>query len=425
MKKLDINIQNLSKIEGHADLAVKVRQGEVQSVQLGFTESKRFFTQAIKNKNLHMLPQSVARICGTCSIAHTLCCLEGLEKALNVQVSPQTALLKKLTMYGLMIRDHALHMYLFSLPDVFNKDSVLDFSGVESKFLHQSFDVKRAGNKLSTAVAGRAVHAPFPVIGGFAQVPHPEEIKDCRVELKKARDALFDVLEVYYNCPIDYSRPTDFVGLVNNPFDFLEGDIVSSDGTHVPESKYRDFLHKVVIPYSESVGYTFDKKTYMVGALARLNLNKQSLHKDTRKDAAKFLQVFPSNNIFHNNLAQGIEILHSIDHSLEILESAEFKLEAPVPVKVKQCEGIGVIEAPRGTLFYKLLMDGKGIIKKGTIIVPTQQNQINMELDIKNLVQRSLASLSHDQIEYEIEKLIRAYDPCISCATHFLKVRWV
>ena len=269
------------------------------------------------------------------------------------------------------------------------------------------------------------MHAPYPIVGGFANIPKKEELKLCIKDLKGAREVLFDVLEVYYKCGIDYRRDTDFVALTAENFDFLEGKIRNTKGLCIEENQYSDYLHRVVIPYSQSVGYKFETDTYMVGALARLNLNSNGLHKDTKKDAKKFLRVFPSSNIFHNNLAQGIEILHSIDHSIEIIESNDFKEEEPIKIKTKKCTGVGLIEAPRGTLFYKLVMDKDGLIKEGRIIVPTQQNQINMELDIKNLVQNNLKTLSKQQLEYEIEKLIRAYDPCISCASHFLKVNWL
>ena len=425
MKKVNISIQNISKVEGHADLDVKVRDGKVELVHIKFTDNKRFFTQAIRKRSINSLPASVARICGTCSIAHTMCCIEAIEKALGLNPTDQTLLLKKLIMYGLMIRDHALHIYLFSLPDVFNKDSVLDFDKKEIKFLYDSFTVKKAGNKLSTLVGGRAVHAPFPLVGGFAEIPKNEDLKLAIKDLRKAREALFNVLDVYYNSSIDYTRETNFVGLVADRFDFLEGEIRSTNGVCIPEENYLKYLHKEILPYSQAVGYKFKGKTYMVGALARLNLNKDALHKDTRKDAVKYLKKFPSNNIFHNNLAQGIEIMHSIDHSIEIMETTDFKHEEPLIMQPKECEGVGVIEAPRGTLFYRLSIDKKGMIKNGNIVVPTQQNQINMELDIKKLVQDKIKALSKKDIEYEIEKLIRAYDPCISCASHFLRINWV
>ena len=425
MKKADISIQNISKVEGHAGLDVKVRDNKVQAVHIRFTDNKRFFTQAIRGQNIKVIPQMVARICGTCSIAHTMCSIEAVEKALGIEVTNQTSLLKKLITYGLIIRDHALHLYIFSLPDVFGKDSVLDFDWKENKFLHDGFSIKKAGNMLSTAVGGRAVHAPLPQIGGFSKIPDAKALEDCYEQLEAAREKLPDMLEIFSNSNVDYTRKTNFVGLKAAKFDFLEGELCSTTGVCVPEKAFFSHLEKTVLPYSQAVGYRFKGKTYMVGALARINLNKDALHKKTRKDAGKYLKTFPSDNIFHNNLAQGIEIMHSIDHSMEIIENTNFGNEKPVSFEPEESEGVGVIEAPRGTLFYRLSMNSKGVVKEGTIVVPTQQNQINMELDIKKLVQESINKLSREQIELEIEKLIRAYDPCISCATHFLKVNWV
>jgi sulfhydrogenase subunit alpha len=424
MKKLDITIQNLSKMEGHADLEVKVRDDKVESVKIKFADNKRFFTQAIRNRDIDTLPQSVSRICGTCSVAHIICCIEAIEKALKINPSEQTKLLKKLTMFGLMIRDHALHTYLFALPDVFGKDSVLELEGENVQFLRDCFDIKRVGNQLSTIVAGRAVHAPFPMVGGFSSIPKNEELRVLIPELKKARERVFSLMEVYYNSKIDYSRKTHFVALAGKEFDFLGDHIETSKKEKIPEERYLDHLEQVVLPYSQATGYEFEYETYMVGALARLNLNKKALHPKTQKDAAKYLKVFPSNNIFHNNLAQAIEILHSIDSAIEIIEKTDFKPEEPIKVEYKDAVGVGVIEAPRGVLYYRLSLKKNGMVKEGNIITPTQQNQINIELDVKNLVEKNLKKLSREQIEYEIEKLIRAYDPCISCATHFLKVNW-
>jgi len=424
MKPLDISIQDLSKVEGHAGMDVKVRNGKVEEVHIKFSDNKRFFTQAIQGREISTLPQAVARICGTCSIAHTICCIEAIENALGIKPTTQTNLLKQLTMYGLMIRDHTLHVYLFSLPDVFNKDSVLDFIGDENQYLKDSFDIKRVGNNLTKVVAGRAVHAPYPQVGGFANIPKNEELKTLLPELKNARENLLKIMEVYYKCKTDYSRPTNFVALASPQFDFLNGNIKTSDGLEFSEDKYFTFLDKVALPYSQAVGYKFQDKTYMVGALARLNLNKNNLHANTKKDAAKYLKLFPSNNIFHNNIAQAIETLHAVDHSIEIIEKNNFQQEEPQKVIPKEATGIGVIEAPRGILFYRLFINADGTIKEGNIITPTQQNQINMELDIKELVEKNIDKLTKEQIELEMEKLIRSYDPCISCATHFLKVNW-
>jgi coenzyme F420-reducing hydrogenase alpha subunit len=199
--------------------------------------------------------------------------------------------------------------------------------------------------------------------------------------------------------------------------------IGDTKGTQIPEDKYWDYLNRVVIPYSEATGYNFEGREYMVGALSRMNLNKESLHSQTKSDVSKFLDVFPSRNIYHNNLAQAIEILHCIDHSVELLESNEFSEEQNTPVAIKAGEGVGLIEAPRGTLYYMLSIDSTGKVQYGNIIVPTQQNQICMEKSVAQVVEQNLGK-DKKQIEYEIEKLIRAYDPCMSCASHFLRINW-
>ncbi|MEK7583628.1 MAG: nickel-dependent hydrogenase large subunit, partial [Patescibacteria group bacterium] len=160
-----------------------------------------------------------------------------------------------------------------------------------------------------------------------------------------------------------------------------------------------------------------------VGALARINLSKHSLHPNTKRDAAEALALFPSDDIFDNNLAQAIEILHSIDESIDLLTETTFVPEKPKPYTPRDAEGLGVIEAPRGTLFHRMTITADGKVKEGEVIVPTGQNQLMIEQDIKRFVQANL-TLSKDMLEMRIEQLIRAYDPCMSCASHFLEVKW-
>ncbi len=421
--ELDITLENISKTEGHADLDIKVLGGKVTDVKFKISENKRFFTQAIKGKPLVGLPQLVSRICGTCSIAHLTCCTEAAERALGIEPSEQTMLLRKLSMYGLMIRDHAMHLYLFVLPDLFGKDSVLEFDESQHELVHQAFDVKGAGNNMSKIIAGRSVHATIPQIGSFSKIPKKEETSKIVEELKGIRNHVIELVDIFHECKFEFKRSSNFVALATKDFSFLEGEIRSSSGTKVKESDYWDFLTRVVIPYSQATGFKFEGKEYMVGALSRLNLNKDALHKDTKRELSDVLKIFPSDNVYHNNLAQAVEILHSIDHSIELLETAKFKEEPKPEVKIKEGQGIGVIEAPRGTLYYMLSVDNDGKIKYGNLVIPTAQNQIKMENDIKELIPQILDK-SREEIELELEKLIRAYDPCMSCASHFLRVNW-
>ncbi len=432
MHQININIESLSKIEGHLDMDVVIEDGKITDVKFMIMENKRFFEKMIMGKSFKQVPQLLSRICGTCSIAHLLAAIEAIENAFDFKPSEQTTILRKLLTYGLMIRDHALHLYIFTLPDIIGKDSILDFNEndeTENRLLHDMFDLKRAGNNLSTVIGGRAVHAPTPMPGGFAKLPTEEQIKKLIEELKNVRDKIFLAMDIFDKSEFTLKRDTQFVSLKTDDFSFLEGPALCNEaGFCVPEEHFRDQLKEVVIPHSSALGYTLQGDEYMVGALARMNVNRDALHEKTKKDAKKYIAKFPSVDVYHNNLAQAIEVLHSIDHSLEILENIKLEEPAREDIKPKTADGIGVIEAPRGTLYHYIKFDEEGIVKDAEVVVPTAQNQINIENDIKHLVQTYIDKdgdkIDRDHVKFEIEKLIRAYDPCMSCATHFLKLNW-
>jgi coenzyme F420-reducing hydrogenase alpha subunit len=336
-------------------------------------------------------------------------------------------------MHGLVIRDHALHLYLFCLPDVFNIDAFLDLDEndpVQHQILHDGFDTKSAGNFLATLIAGRSVHAQYPVVGGFLHFPDKAGIEEAVKKLQAIRPAVLRAVEIFKNAPLHFDRKTHYMALVpDGAFGYYDGSIVTSQGQKYPESEFRSHLEHVVLPYSQASAYTYDKEGYMVGALARINLAKDKLHPKTRESLGDVLKLFPSTDVYFNNLAQAIEILHSVDESIDLLTQTEFKPEPPVKSTLppgQELTGVGVIEAPRGTLYHKVVIGADGKIKEGEVIVPTGQNQINIERDVATLVERLLPdpALTKEKIEMEIEKLIRAYDPCMSCAAHFLKVEW-
>jgi len=418
---LNISINKLSKIEGHADLDIIVKNGTVTDVNLRVMENRRFFDQAVQGQNYNTVPQLVSRICGTCSIAHLTGCIEAVEKTLEIKPSEQTMILRKLTMHSLMIRDHALHLYYFVLPDIFGVDSVLDLVETEKELIHESLHVKEAGNNLSTLIAGRAVHATFEQVGGFSHLPDKTKFPEMIKELKSIRPFIIKLAEIFFNCSWNLTRETDFVALKTEDFSYLEGQICSTSGATIKEENYWDHLHSVVLPYSQAQGFEFEGHEYMVGSLARININNNALHKNTKESMTKYLTLFPSKNIYHNNLAQAIEIMHSIDHSIELLENADFIEEKPIKPKVLSGEGVGVIEAPRGTLYYWLAINN-GKIRYLNLVIPTAQNLINMREDIRQMVTEKINE-GEVIIKKEAEKIIRAYDPCMSCASHFLKIK--
>lgn len=429
-ENFEITLENISKIEGHADLDIKVTDGKVEEVKLRITENKRFFTDAVQGRPAKAVHQMVSRICGTCSIAHLTACIDAVEDIYGCTPSEQTLLLRNLLLYGLNIRDHAMHLYLFCLPDLYGKDSILDFpddDSPEHQLVHDAFDVKSIGNKLSVAVGGRAVHSPLPIVGGWLKIPSKSELVALLPELKKSRKKALKFVKIFYDCKFSLeNRDNEYIALKNNDFSFLGHQLCSTEHYCIPQEQFLNHLQKSVVPYSQASGFHFGGKPYMVGALSRMNLNGHSMHIKTKKNVSKYLKVFPSNNVFHNNLAQAIEIVNCIDRSIELIEQYEEKKEAlPTLTKPVKKEGIGVIEAPRGTLYYHLKVDDAGKITYANLVIPTAQNQVMIEKNAGQLVQECLdKKMSQDEIKYELEKLIRAYDPCMSCATHFLKVKW-
>ncbi len=423
---LDLSLKEITKVEGTASLDLKIRDGLVTECKFGITEMKRFFTQAIRGKPIIAIPQLVARICGTCSNAHLLCSLKSIENGLGLSITTQTKLLRQLLNYGLIIRDHGLHLYVFVLPDLFNRNSILDFdekNPEEHTLLHDCFEVKEVGNKLGITAGGRSVHAPFATVGGFSKLPTIQNFTGLFPQLLAIRPRILHLIEVFHNCGFELKQEVKFMALVDPEFSFLDGEVITSDGQKFQPHKLDERLKRRSIPYSQATGYVLDKSVYIVGALARLNLNRDALHPNTRRDAARALSLFPSINIFHNNLAQAIEMLHAVDTSIDLINQYQALPEKPTSITPKESVGIGIIEAPRGTLFHKMEITNDGKIKKGTIIVPTGQNQIGIENSIRNYVSGNVDQ-PKEVLSHEIEKIIRAYDPCMSCATSFLKIRW-
>ena len=428
----DLSVEEIAKIEGAASLTLAVRKGKITQLAFSINEWKRFYTQAIQGKPLVAVPQLVARICGTCSNAHLLASVQTVEQALNIIPSEQTQLLRKLLMYGLMIRDHALHLYIFSLPDLFGKNSILDFdeNNVEQHtLLEDAFAVKDAGNQLSIVTGGRSVHAPFVTVGGFQKLPELNQLKKVKEKLNTIRPKILTLLSVFSRCKKVTETPknTIYAGLVSSDNSFLTGPLKTSDGEVHQPAHFLSYLASVVIPYSHARGFTFQGKPLLVGALARLNLSKNTLHPQTRRDTALWLERFPSLNFYDNNIAQAIEILHAIDASITLIDSLqEIKLETLPKIVPQKTESAGAIEAPRGTLYYKLQVNESGVVEHGDIIVPTGQNQVLMEKAIGELVQNLIdTNTPKEAIPAQIEELIRTFDPCMSCASHFLKVKWL
>lgn len=421
------SLNQITKIEGHASLTVEVKSKVVEKCEFAITDYKRFYAKAVEKKPFGAAPSLLSRICGTCSNAHIMASLKAVEDALSLTVTPQTTARRELVNAGMYIRDHALHLIVFVLPDVYGVDTILDFDEsdpTQRAMLENLFKLKAAGNHLSIFAGGRSVHAPDLVVGGFNRPVDTAQIATLLAELRSARPIAMQLVELFSSVSFDFQRNRHFLALRgDNHYDYLlSHSLKTQDNRTLPDTHYLSHLQHVAIPHSQASGYQFEGSDFLVGALARLNLNEDLLHSNTRRDCAESLKKFPSGNVHHNNLAQAIEIVDSIDYALDLLKKTTFTPESPIKPTVATGDGIGIIEAPRGTLYHAAHIVNN-VIDRYEVIVPTGQNQINIENDLKTLIQ-NLIDKDEKTIAYECEKLIRAYDPCMSCASHFLKVKW-
>ncbi len=375
---------------------------------------RRFFTAAVKGKRMVAVPSFLSRICGTCSVAHLFASLTAIESSQGIAVTEQTKALRRLAYDGLMIRDHVLHLYFFVLPDVLGVDSIFDISDDPRDpgytLLHDSFEIKRLGTDISNAIAGAAIHAPLPTIGGFLRNPDPTTFPDLVARLEAVRPQVLRGIQTFFEWDASLVRNSDYLGLRNDArFEFLEGDIVNSNGRRIQGSQFKDYLQYVQIPYSHAEGYRFSdtQEDYLVGALARINLNRDLLHPRTKADAAPYLSAFPSNDIYHNNLAQAIEILHCVDDASNTLQTIRIADEERVRKPPQAGAGMGVIEAPRGLLYHMAKVNEEGVVEDYDVIVPTAQNQINIENDLKDYFNRNLDK-EEETLRADAESIVRA-----------------
>ena len=357
--------------------------------------------------------------------------MKAIESSQEIEVTEQTETLRRLAYDGLMIRDHALHLYFFVLPDLLRIDSIFDISDEPGDpghtLLRDSFDIKRLGSDITNVIIGAAIHAPLPTVGGFLKNPDPTKFPELVEGLKAVRPQVIRGIETFLEWDASLVRNSDYLGLRNDErFDFLEGEILNSNGRRISSTEFKDYLQYVQIPYSHAEGYRFSDtgEDYLVGALARINLNKDVLHPRTKADVETSLAAFPSNNIYHNNLAQAIEVLQCVDDAIDILETIQIADEEPVKKPAQAGTGMGVIEAPRGLLYHMAKVDEEGVVEDYDVIVPTAQNQINIENDLKDYFNRNLKK-DDESLRFDAESIIRAYDPCMSCATNFLKIDWI
>jgi len=417
-----IDLDYVTKIEGHARLFIKIDKGKIKKCNLQLFEGSRFFEGILKGKLYNDISHISSRICGICSVVHTITALKAIENAFKVGVSEQTKLLRELLLIGGLIQSHSLHLYFLALPDYRGFSSALEMASKHREDVVRGLELKKIGNQIVRVIGGRDIHPIAAVVGGFSRLPKQKELDELLDSLKKIRKNTEETVNLFCSLKYpDHKKYTEYFALQGNSY-FNSDKIISCVGQKcVPTTDYEKHFREYFKEGSTAEFATKDGKSYMVGALARIVNNQSMLSAKSRKYAQKILDKKFSP--YMNNAAQAIEIFEGVERCIDILEKLKLKKEELTKIIPKAGSGIGTSEAPRGILFHHYMFDENGVCTMANITTPTTQNLENIGDNIRLFLPKILDK-SKEEIQLKVEELIRAYDPCISCSTHFLEINW-
>jgi len=423
---MKIVIDHIAKIEGHMGFVGHILKGNVAKAKLEVKEGARLIEGIIIGRNYLDAPLITSRICGVCPVVHNICSLKALEDALNLEVSTGTKILRKLLLAGQILQSHSLHLFFLSLPDFFKLDHDIKFVDKYKKETKKATQIRNFADKLVEIIGGRSIHPTNTKIGGFGRIPNRKELEKLFQQSNKILKNAQELAEIFKNLNYpEFKRKTEFISLsTNNEYGFYEGKINASDIRPISIKKFLPKIKEIQSPFDVVKRARYRGKSYMVGALARINNNKNQLNPRAKQLAESFFGQDISYNTFYNIFAQAVEVVHFIEEVQKLLKNylgANYSEKEIIvrsePTPTKTCFGIGVCEAPRGILFHMYRIDKKGIIRDCNIITPTAQFLQNLEEDLKVFLP-DLKKMKETERKRKIKMLIRAYDPCISCATH-------
>jgi len=427
-----ISVNEVTRVEGHGNIAVRVDDGAITQLELQITESPRFFEAFVSGRRYDEIPQITCRVCGICSVAHTSAAVKAIEAACAIEPSPQTVLLRRLIFFGEQIQSHVLHLYFLAVPDYLGVGSVIPLATTHPEVVTRALRMKKLANDLCAAVGGRHIHPIAYHVGGFTHLPALDALRDLQARLRAARPDLEETVRLYAGLEVpSLQRETEYFALrASDEYALFDGALVSTRGqTPTAVADYRQRVQEEVVPHSTAKHCRSPyAPTYAVGALARFNLNGAQLHPAAQRVAERLGLRAPCENPYHNNTAQLVEVVHCVEAAIELIDVLlERGLWPEARVRPQSFgAGVGAVEAPRGVLFHEYSLDDAGRVIDANLVIPTGQNLANIEEDMRTLVPPLVrAGVSREEITRRLEMLVRAYDPCISCATHFLDLEWV
>lgn len=431
-RNLDIKVKHLTRVEGHGNIVVDMKNGVLARAELEIVEAPRYFEAMLQGRSFHEAAIITSRICGICSLGHQITSLKTTEEALGLEVSEQTVLLRKLLIHGATMQSNVLHAYFLAVPDFLKQGSVFPLIGSHPEVVMRALRMKRLANDIGDVISGRAVHPITPVPGGFTRIPTVAELEDLKRQLlDQMMPDLLATVETLKGLaaaiPV-FERETEYISLrSDDDYALYDGDICSTDTGRVPDREYRRMTNEYIVPHSTSKHAKVSRSSYMVGALARWNNNHDRLC-DLALTAAGALGLKPGcTNPYMNTIAQVVETAHCAVDSVAIIDrllGMGLKDEKPNQEPTRFGTGVGATEVPRGILYHEYTYDRQARVVKANAIIPTGQNLANIDDDMKKLVPE-IIDKSKAEITLHLEMLVRAYDPCISCSVHMLDVEFI
>ncbi len=419
-----IRTDYLARVEGEGAMVVKLKGDEVTDVQLKIYEPPRFFEAFLRGRQFTEVTDITARICGICPVAYQMSSAHAMEDVCGAPVGGQLRALRRLLYCGEWIESHTLHVYMLHAPDFLGYASAIELARDHPEVVERALRLKKIGNEVMTVVGGREVHPINVRVGGFYRAPSEAELAPLVPKLEWAREASLETLRLVsgFDFP-DFEADYEFVSLrAPGEYPIDEGRIVSSAGLDIPASEWAEHFVEHHVRHSNALHATFhDGRTYMVGPLARYALNRDALSPIAR-EAADSVGLEPIvRNPFRSIVVRAVEIVYACDEALRLIGEYRQPDLPAVEVVPRAGVGHGVSEAPRGVLYHRYEIDADGVILDAKIVPPTSQNQRRIEQDLFSFVSAN-HRLADDELRLRCEQAIRNYDPCISCATHFLKL---
>jgi len=425
MTSKSINVKYLARVEGEGALNIQIKDDAVTRVQLKIFEPPRFFEAFLQGRNFTEAPDITCRICGICPVAYQMSSVHAMERALGVTVPEPIRALRRLLYCGEWIESHGLHVFMLHAPDFLGYQDAIQMARDHPDTVKMGLQLKKLGNDIVTIVGGREIHPINVRVGGFYKAPKKADLEPLVERLKWAREAALQGVRWVggFEFP-EFERDYEFVSLRHGQdYPLNEGRIVSNKGLDIDVRDYEEHFVEAHVAYAHALHSTIKGRgSYFAGPLARYNLNFDRLT-PLAQEAAREAGLGPvCRNPFQSIIVRAVEILYAVEESLRIIEAYERPESPAAPVAPRAVTACGASEAPRGLLYHRYRLDENGVILEAKIVPPTAQNQGTVEEDLRQFVAPRV-NLPEDQLTWQCEQMVRNYDPCISCATHFLKVK--